>query len=169
MPRMAVLIAACAVLLGAVPVRAQQRQRPDTVRDVLLAGWNDVGEKLVKMAEDFPENKFDYKPADGVRTFADVLRHVAFWNQWVAKAARGEKPDGSANEVSKSDYATKSTLVGVLKASLAEAAGELKQQPASPGARDVSLWTSFIAHSSEHYGQLVVYYRANGLVPPASR
>jgi hypothetical protein len=31
------------------------------------------------------------------------------------------------------------------------------------------LWMSFISHSSEHYGQLVVYYRLNGIVPPASR
>jgi hypothetical protein len=56
-----------------------------------------------------------------------------------------------------------------LKSSIAEGAAELKKQAASPGAREAGLWTSFIAHSGEHYGQLVVYYRLNGLVPPASR
>src|SRR5688572_5394184 len=91
MPRIAQALAVLAVLLVAVPsVRAQQPPRPENPRDVFLAGWTEVGEKLVKMAEEFPEDKFEYKPANGVRTFGDVLRHVAFWNQWVAKAARGE-------------------------------------------------------------------------------
>jgi uncharacterized damage-inducible protein DinB len=163
-------LAALAVLFVAVPsARAQQPPRPDNVRDVFLAGWNEVGEKLVKMAEEFPEEKFEYKPADGVRTFGDVLRHVAFWNQWVAKTARGEKPDGKPNELPKAEFGTKAKVIAALKSSVAEAAGELKKQAASPGPREAGLWASFISHSSEHYGQLVVYYRLNGLVPPASR
>jgi uncharacterized damage-inducible protein DinB len=170
MLRIAQALAALAVLLVAVPsARAQQPPRPENPRDVFVAGWTEVGEKLVKMAEEFPEDKFEYKPADGVRTFGDVLRHVAFWNQWVAKTARGEKPDGKPNELSKAEFGTKAKVVAALKSSVAEAAGELKKQPASPGARETGLWSSFISHSSEHYGQLVVYYRLNGLVPPASR
>jgi uncharacterized damage-inducible protein DinB len=170
MPRIAQGLVVCAVLLVAVPSAfAQQPPRPENVRDVFLSGWNDVGEKLVKMAEEFPEEKFEYKPAEGVRTFGDVLRHVAFWNQWVAKTARGEKPDGKPNELSKAEYGTKAKVVAALKASLAEGAAELKKQPVSPGVRETGLWSSFISHSSEHYGQLVVYYRLNGLVPPASR
>jgi uncharacterized damage-inducible protein DinB len=159
----------CAALLVAGPAAAQQPQHPETVRDVYLAGWTEIGGKLVKMAEEFPENKFDYKPAEGVRTFADVLRHVAFWNEWVAKRARGEKPDGKPNELSKTEFNTKAKIVEALKTSIAQGAAELKKQPASPDARQAELWASFIAHSSEHYGQLVVYYRLNGLVPPASR
>lgn len=157
------------LLVSVRPVAAQQPKPPETVRDVYLAGWNEIGEKLVKMAEEFPENKFDYKPVDGVRTFADVLRHVAFWNEWVAKRARGEKPDGKPNELSKAEFGTKDKIVAALKSSIATGATELKKQAASPDARQAELWASFIAHSSEHYGQLVVYYRLNGLVPPASR
>jgi uncharacterized damage-inducible protein DinB len=170
MPRITQALAVLAVLLVNVPLaRAQQPPRPDNVRDVFLGGWNDVGDKLVKLAEEFPEEKFDYKPAGDVRTFADVLRHVAFWNGWVARTARGEKPDGKPNELSKAEFATKAKIVSALKSSIAEAASELKKQPPSPGPREAGLWGSFISHSSEHYGQLVVYYRLNGLVPPASR
>jgi uncharacterized damage-inducible protein DinB len=170
MPRIAQVLVGLAVLFVSVaPVRAQQPPRPENVRDVFVSGWHEVGEKLVKMAEEFPEDKFEYKPADGVRTFADVLRHVAFWNQWVAKTARGEKPDGKPNELPKAEFGTKAKVVAALKSSLADAAAELKKQPASPGPREAGLWTSFISHSSEHYGQLVVYFRMNGLVPPASR
>jgi len=155
--------------IAAAPAYAQQPAAPDNTRDLLLASWNDIGEKVVKLAEEFPENKFGYKPADSVRTFGDVLRHVAFWNQFVAKAARGEKPDGKANELPKAQYASKAAVVSVLKSSLADSAAALKKMPASPETRATGLFVSFIGHSSEHYGQLVVYYRMNGLVPPASR
>ena len=131
MPRIAQALAAFAVLFVAVPsVHAQQPPRPENPRDVFLAGWNEVGEKLVKMAEGFPEDKFDYKPAEGVRTFGDVLRHVAFWNQWVAKTARGEKPDGKPNELSKTEFGTKAKVIAALKSSLADGAAELRKQPA---------------------------------------
>ncbi len=160
-------IFALAVVAG--PAYAQQAPRPENTRDVLLAGWNEIGEKVVKLAEEFPEAKYEYKPVDTVRSFADVLRHVAFWNEYVAKAARGEKPDGKQNELPKAQYATKAAIVAVLKSSLAAAAAELKKAPAAPEPRATSLWSSFTSHTSEHYGQLVVYYRLNGLVPPASR
>jgi len=156
------------VFVLAGPARAQQ-PKPENNRDVLLTGWTEIGEKVVKMAEEFPENKYDFKPTDGVRTFADVLRHVAFWNQWVTKTARGEKPDGKPNELPKAQYGTKAAIVSALKASVADGAAELKKASASPDPKSTGLWMSFISHNSEHYGQLVVYYRLNGVVPPASR
>jgi hypothetical protein len=159
----------CALTFLANPLYAQQPPRPDNTRDVLLAGWNEVGDKVVKLAEEFPEGKYDYKPVDTVRTFADVLRHVAFWNEYVAKAARGEKPDGSQNELPKAKFATKAAIVAALKSSVEAGAAELKKSGASPEPKATGLWMSFISHSSEHYGQLVMYYRMNSLVPPASR
>ncbi len=169
MRRLMVVLALAATLATITPAAAQQPPRPENTRDVLLANWNGIGEKVVKLAEEFPEEKYEYKPTDTVRSFGDVLRHVAFWNQFVAKAARGEKPDGTANELPKGQFATKAAIVSALKASVAEAASELKKSAAAPEPRVAGLWVSFISHSSEHYGQLVVYYRLNGLVPPASR
>jgi hypothetical protein len=166
MRRIALLLVPALITL-ATPAFAQPKAENN--RDVLLASWNEIGEKVVKMAEEFPENKYDYKPAGDVRTFADVLRHVAFWNQWVTKTARGEKPDGKPNELPKAQFGTKAAIVAALKSSVADAAAELKKGAASPEPKVVGLWTSFIGHNSEHYGQLVVYYRLNGIVPPASR
>lgn len=157
-----------ALVVAAGPAYAQQ-PKPENTRDVLLGGWNDIGEKFVKLAEEFPEAKYEYKPVDTVRSFADVVRHVAFWNDYVTKTARGEKPDGRPNELPKAQYATKAAIVAALKASQAAGAAELKKAAASLEPRATGLWSSFISHTSEHYGQLVVYYRMNGLVPPASR
>jgi uncharacterized damage-inducible protein DinB len=166
MRRIALLLVPAFITL-AVPAFAQPKAENN--RDVLLAGWTDIGEKVVKMAEEFPDNKYDYKPAEGVRTFGEVMRHVAFWNQWAAKTARGEKPDGKPNELPKAQYGTKAAIVAALKASVADGAAELKKGSPSPEPKLTGLWSSFISHNSEHYGQLVVYYRLNGIVPPASR
>ena len=154
------------LVLSPAVIRAQA---PKNTREVLLTHWSEIGDKVVKMAEEFPEGKYEFRATKDVRTFADVLRHVAFWNQYVAKTARGEKPDGKANELPKAGYATKAKIVEALKASLADSTAELKKQPETLPLPAVDLFTSFIGHSSEHYGQLVVYYRLNGLVPPASR
>ena len=168
MPQFAFPVA-CLVVAAGVSLGAQTKPaEPATLKAVLLQHWNEIGEKVIAMAENFPEDKYDFKPVDGVRTFADVLRHVGFWNEYVQKTARGEKADGRANELSKTEFRTKAQLVGALKRTTAAAAEQLKAGP-EPTAKLADLWVAFIGHSSEHYGQLVVYYRLNGLVPPASR
>jgi uncharacterized damage-inducible protein DinB len=160
------LLFAASLLAGSA---SAQSQPPANVRDVIVTHWSDIGQKIIKMAEEFPEAKYDFKATKDVRTFADVLRHVAFWNQYVAKTARGEKADGSLNELPKAQYATKAKILEALKSSMAEATAELKKQPVAIPPKLVDLYTAFIGHSAEHYGQLVVYYRLNGVVPPASR
>ena len=157
------------VLSGSGIAHAQTAKPEQTTRDVLLKSWSEIGEKVVQLAEQFPEEKYEFKPVAGVRTFGDQLRHVAFWNGYVAKSARGEKPDGKLNELPKAQYATKAAVVKALKDSLAEATAQLKQGPATPSTKLTDLWVSFTEHSGEHYGQMVVYYRLNGIVPPASR
>ena len=163
------LVVSVFAVLGSGIAHAQTAKPDPTLRDVLLRQWSDIGEKVVKMAEEFPEDKYEFRPVAGVRTFADNLRHVAFWNGFVAKSARGEKADGKLNELPKAEYPTKAAVVKALKSSLAEATALLKQEPATPSTKLINLWVSFTEHSGEHYGQLVVYYRLNGIVPPASR
>lgn len=159
-----------AVVLATAIVDAQEKPKADkALRDVLLGGWNEVNGKVVKMAEDFPEDKYEFRPTKDVRSFADVLRHVAFWNDWVVKNVRGEKPDGKPNELPKAQFSTKAQIVAALKNSVDAGVAQLKSSPAAPPMNATEQWMSFISHSSEHYGQLVVYYRLNGLVPPASR
>ena len=104
------------VVLAAIPANTQQKPKePVTLRQVLLEGWNDSGNKVVQLAENFPDEKYEFKPTAGVRTFADTLRHVAFWNDWVTRTARGEKVDGKPNELPRAEYATKAQIVGALK------------------------------------------------------
>ena len=84
--------------------------KEETLATVLIGRWEQVGRKLATLAEAFPEDRYESVPAEGVRTVGDVLRHVAFWNQYVADSANGRKVDDSLNELPKADYATKARV-----------------------------------------------------------
>ena len=130
-----------------------------SVNEILIGQWNDLGKKLLALGEAIPASAWDERPAEGVRTAGEVFRHVAFWNSWAAASARGESPDGAANEIAKSAAPTKAKALAAFEASVAEADDE----------KTADLGASFLGHTAEHYGQLVVYARLRGIVPPASR
>lgn len=140
----------------------------DTVSKKLIARWEQVGRKLTVLADEMPADKFEYMPVDGVRTFADVLRHIAFWNHYVADAASGKKGDDTSNEIPKSKFSTRAQILEAFKRSIVVASNALENR-SDLTPEMAELLVTFIEHNCEHYGQLVVYARLNGIVPPASR
>ncbi len=141
---------------------------PETTLSTKLIGrWEQTGNRLATLAAEFPEEKYESRPVEGVRTFADVLRHVAFWNRYVADSVRGKKADDSANELPKAEYSTKARILEALHHSAADAAAALKEQQPDPDRAEMVMM--FIEHTCEHYGQLAMYARWIGMVPPASR
>ena len=141
----------------------------ETLSDKLVDRWEQVGQKLVTMAEAIPEDKLDYRPVEGVRSFAEVLRHVAFWNGYVADRARGETADDTQNELPADKFFSKKQILDALKESTADALAALKKHESELSAELAEMLVMFIEHNCEHYGQLVVYARLNGIVPPTSR
>jgi hypothetical protein len=139
------------------------------MRDVLATRWSEIGDKMIKLAEAFPEDRYDARPVPEVRSFADQLRHVAFWNRYVQKTLRREEADGNANELPAASYPTKSKIVKALRSSFDEVTKELGAMNGSATKNDTDTMVSFIEHSGEHYGQLVMYTRLSGIVPPASQ
>jgi uncharacterized damage-inducible protein DinB len=147
---------------------------------VLLDSWNDIGRKLIAMAEDFPEDKYDFKPTPVQRSFSEQLLHAAGATYYFTNLAKGEKPP--AEEAPKRDtFKSKAEIVAFVKKAFADGADAIKAK-GDKGTSDmlvdpfahqkVRLYDfayGFIEHSGEHYGQLVVYYRLSGLVPPESR
>jgi uncharacterized damage-inducible protein DinB len=136
-----------------------------TTPEILLARWTDISDRLHAVAREFPADKYDFQPTPDVRSFADQLRHVAFWNAHLAATIRKESPDGTANSLPAKKYPSKDAIVRAL----AETDGEVRAALKKDGAAAADTVVSFIEHTGEHYGQLVMYYRLNGLVPPASR
>lgn len=136
---------------------------------VLIERWEQVSRKFAELAEALPVEKFDWAPVAGTRTCGEILRHVAFWNQYVTASVRRQNPDGSANELSAAEYPSKEKALAVLQSSAAEASAAVRQGRADLSAESMELAVSFIEHTSEHYGQLTVYARLMDVVPPRSR
>jgi uncharacterized damage-inducible protein DinB len=164
---------------GAAPSPARARA------EETLAMWNDIGNKLIAMAQDFPEDKYDYKLEKEERTFAENLLHVAAVDYDLMRSASETSigPDFGKNKhnPSREVYKTKADVVKLMQQAVADGANLIQQQGDAGldkvtkyawGNRMVHnsyTWLFAIEHSGEHYGQLVVYYRANNLVPPDSR
>lgn len=135
----------------------------------LQARWAEVGDKITQLAREFPEDKYDVAPAPGSRTFAEQLRHVAFWNDYTAGTLKGEGPDGSANEIPRSSAPTKERVIAAVERSFRDVSQQLRRMNGQADGSAVDPVVSFIEHNGEHYGQLVLYCRLNGIVPPSSR
>jgi uncharacterized damage-inducible protein DinB len=181
------LIALMAVVaLAAAPVLTQQQGQPPPkpaggpAPEALLA-WNSIGRKLIAMAEDFPESKYDFKPKPEVRTFAEQLLHVAGTNYVLISAVKGTQVGPGTEDPPRANYKTKADVVALLKKSVEDGAALIKQSGDASLSKPVKFpygnlmvsasfcFAEAAEHSGEHYGQLVVYYRINGIVPPASR
>jgi uncharacterized damage-inducible protein DinB len=146
----------------------------------LLDNWNYVAQKLIAMAEDFPEDKYDFKPVPAERSFAEQLLHAANASYFFVNPAMGLKPP-SEEDPKRDQDKTKAAVVAFVKKAFADGAAAIKQK-GDNGLNDLMVdpfenqqvrlsdmaW-GLIEHSGEHYGQLVVYYRVAGLVPPESR
>ena len=131
---------------------------------------------LVRAAEQMPEADYAYKPVETVRTFGQLLGHVAGANFMICAAALGE-PGGAEDDIEKSKT-TKADLVAALKASNeycarayaltdAQAAGMTKlfgQDQTKMFALSLNA-----AHNGEPYGNVVTYMRMKGMVPPSSQ
>jgi uncharacterized damage-inducible protein DinB len=144
-------------------------QQQDVLSETLIRHWEETCRKLADLAEELPENECEVTPAKGVRTPGDVIRHVAFWNQFVADTTRGRNADDSSNELPKPEYSTKARTLEALNRTSADAAAALREAKPGLDSKLAEMVVSFIEHTSEHYGQLAVYARLMGVVPPASR
>ncbi len=186
-PLTLVAVALFCVLTVAVPTHAQDAMKKDAPvkpaagpSQVLLEGWNDVGRKIIAMAEDFPEDKYDFKPTPAQRSFAEQMLHAAGANYFFTNPAMG-KPMPPGEDPKRDQYKTKADIVAFVKKSFADGAaaikakgdkgmGDLLVDPfAHQQVRVSDMAYGLLEHSGEHYGQLVVYYRVAGLVPPESR
>jgi len=149
----------------------------------MLDRWNDIGNKLVAMAQDFPEDKYDFKLQKDERTFALNLLHAAALDFVLIRRISGSNvgPDfGEGDNPTRDQFKTKTDVVKFVQEAVADGAKVIQQQGdaglenttkffGNRMAHNSTIWTAAIEHSGEHYGQLVVYYRANNLVPPDSR
>jgi uncharacterized damage-inducible protein DinB len=182
-----IMVAMLVVSALSLPVQAQDAMKKDAAikpasspSQAVLEAWNEIGRKLIAMAEDFPEDKYDFKPTPAQRSFAEQLLHAAGANYFFTNLAKGEKPPAE-EDPKREQYKTKADVAAFVKKAFADGADVIKAKgdkgmsqllvdPFShQKVRIGDMAYGFVEHCGEHYGQLVGYYRLSGLVPPESR
>lgn len=182
-------VVACAILLFAIPAPAQvakPKEEHRTITQLLDRSVTNFEHEFIPAAEAMPEDKFGFAPTSGefkgVRTYAQQIKHVAAVNYELAAALLEQKPPTDiGDESGPASITTKADVLKYLKDSFEyvhkgiatineQNVTETVKSPFGEGkVSRLGLATSVVSHGFDHYGQMAVYLRMNGIVPPASR
>ena len=130
---------------------------------------------LVSSAEKMPEENYNFKPTEAVRSYGQIVGHLADAQYNFCALALGENNPGLKIEQTKT---TKADLVAALKDALAYCDKAYDGMTDTSGVQMVKLFGMDLpkfgvlninnAHDMEHYGNLVTYMRLKNIVPPTS-
>jgi uncharacterized damage-inducible protein DinB len=149
----------------------------------LLAVVGDAQKKALQLEEAVPQNKFNWRPAPGVRSVAEGYMHIAFANYGLTSVATGKAPPAEAGwemNIPKWDKKTtdKGQIKKILEDSFAWSNDQIKALPDADLDKKVSFFGHemtaravliiLAGHDNEHLGQEVAYARANKITPPWS-
>lgn len=167
------LLLACA----AIPVLAQAPSKTPGFRDLFLDQLKDTETKFVSLAEAMPQEKYAWRPGEGVRSVSEVYMHIAGANYFLPNFM-GVKPPAGINQ-GMQKITDKAKVIETLKDSFAHVREAVTNMPDSDLAKTTKLFgheTTYegvlflIAnHMHEHLGQSIAYARTNGVVPPWSK
>lgn len=162
---------------GALTVSAQQAPAKNSFRDLFLQQLKDVEGKMVGLAEAMPQEKYTWKPGDGVRSVADVFTHIAGANFFLPNFIGVKPPAGLSPALAKETDKTK--VIEALKASFEHVRQAVLNLPDADLEKPAKMFgqeTTYqgvlfrIAnHMHEHLGQSIAYARTNGVTPPWSK
>jgi len=182
---MRVITTCIAASLLAIPAFAQtpaatsQEPTSGAVLVRLAQGaWANAKRDITESADQMPEADYAFKPVDSVRSFGQIIAHVADSNYFYCARAKSEEPpvpDGTLEKTA----TTKAAIVKGLSESVAycdaayaslteKSAPELVKMGKNMNPRVQPLFAN-AAHNVEHYGNLVTYFRIKGMVPPSTK
>ena len=171
----ALVFAACS---GSCTASAQSAQAPssDLAAD-LIAQLDDAANKIVQLAEVIPQEKYAWRPAEGVRSVSEVLIHVTGGNYYIPSFA-GVKGPGVLPRDAEKSITEKAQVIDHVKRSFEHVRSALRatsaadfDKPAKMFGRETTcrnVYLTTVMHAHEHLGQLIAYARTNGIVPPWS-
>lgn len=171
---------AIVLCLSALPaVAADTTSALPSLQAHAVAELNDLEKKVVSLAEAIPQEKYSWRPKEGVRSVAEAFMHIAQGNYLLPSMA-GVKPPAGMDLMTYDKSATsKKDVIAALHASYdnarkfatgltdADMAKQVEVFGQKMAERDVLL--VLVDHSHEHLGQTVAYARMNGVVPPWSK
>ncbi len=171
MKSLSILFLACSAAAFAQPETA----KPDLVVASSKGFYTYAKTEVLKAAEKMPADSYSFRPTDDVRTFAEVLGHIADATYGICGGAVGDKPPAVSVEKTKR---AKPEVMAALKEAFAYCDGvwagmtankmlETATMFGGPKTR-VSILDFNTGHTYEHYGNLSTYMRMKKIVPPST-
>jgi uncharacterized damage-inducible protein DinB len=169
-----------AALFALTTTAAYAQMASNPVSQALKSSWEGAKKNIKESADQMPEDGYAFKPVATVRSFGEILAHVAGVNYILCGAAKGDKTARSEDDIEKAAK-TRADIAKALGESLAycdavfaalddKSAGETVDLPfGQPRGPRAAALISNIGHLNEHYGNLVTYFRIKGMVPPSSK
>jgi hypothetical protein len=172
------------VILLTSAVFAQNQPPPQTIAESVEGPLKMVEGQFLSVAEAMPESKYSFIPTagkfDGVRSFAEQVKHAACAQFAFFNEIEGKMPPAECEKRGPSKAATKAQLIQYLRDSfhygnrvlatltVQNALAWVEGRYAGPSTR-LGIAVIAVWHLTDHYGQVVEYLRMNGIVPPPSR
>ena len=152
----------------------QEELTQNTIKTVLTGNQSQV----VQLAEAFPEDKYDWRPAEGINSVGEALLHVAGANYFLA-SKMGFPPPAEVDVMALGNIKGKENIIAALKASNAFILDKITMVKDDQLNEEVDFGfmkmnklgglLAVMEHNGEHKGQLIAYARSNGVVPPWSK
>jgi uncharacterized damage-inducible protein DinB len=163
-------------LVAVVALASLRAQGGDVMTKATKSTFDMVKGYITKSAEQVPEADYAFKPTPAVRSFGQLVGHVADSNYMICGAAASEKPPAASVEKTKT---TKADLQKALADSFAYCDKVFAGMSDAKGTEAVNFFGNQqprlnvlafnTAHDFEHYGNIVTYMRLKGMVPPSSQ
>jgi len=169
---LAAAVAAAVIVSGARPFAQSASLKGDFIKE-----WEGQKAMLVKIAEAMPAEKFSFKATPAQRDFGGHVMHIAQINMMVLKTLGGKAAAPAINEKATSKADTIKAMSDSFDYGTAllneqtdqSMAGTIQGPPWMGPSTRARIIAFLIGHTQDTYGQMVVYLRLNGLVPPASQ
>ena len=144
----------------------------DSISKSLRANWQRTKQQLVEMGEAMPEDKYGFKATPEQRTFGEQLVHLAEANWNLMSRIAGSKPPEAGHPKTKAEIlkalAESFDFGDEVLAKLTDAAAVEALKMGAAETTRLRVAVGAMTNCYDHYGQLVVYLRLNGIVPPAT-
>jgi uncharacterized damage-inducible protein DinB len=179
MPRAKSAVVSSVALALSLAGGARAQQVPPGIFEGWLGEFDHAARQLLALAEATPAEKFGWRPADGVRSIAEVYMHVAVGNHLLLRQAgiqsgvdlakMGKDPEKSITD--------KAAVIEFLEGSFAAVrtsypTADMQKKVKPFGIKDATAQDVFLrvlVHNHEHMGQSIAYARMNGVAPPWSQ
>jgi uncharacterized damage-inducible protein DinB len=174
----ALSVALAAIVAVAVNAKSEKAGSAHILKENTLFTLGDAEKKLNQLAEAFPDDKWTYRPAEGVRSTSDVFMHVACANYFLATQIGAKAPEGFSPDCEKK-AGDKAAVLAEFKKSFEHVHAAIEKMTEEQMVKPIKLFGHdmheqtvmmiLANHAHEHLGQAIAYARANNITPPWSK